>query len=326
LKIMKINKTYRSLLDKSIASMLAAIEIYNKPHFAYREDSFAILCVNAWELLLKAIYLRQNRYKLNSLYEMVSKKKKDGTNSKMKEPALNRAGNPKTLSMEKIIELLKPSKVVDSSLYENICALIELRDNAIHFINTEPITIQIQELGFATIKNYLTFIKNNDVDIDFSKYNFYLMPLAYIDSKIEVEAALTEETKNYVDLIKRSIERKNEDDDYDIAISIDINFKKGSSFDSLGFRYDEEGFPIMMREEDIKKKFPLSYKDVWTKCMTRYSDFKKNNKFNGIMKRIQANEKLTHTRKLDVDNPKSVKQMFYSTNIWKELDKEYTKA
>ena len=151
------------------------------------------------------------------------------------------------------------------------------------------------------------------------------MPLAYIDSKIEVEAALTEETKNYVDLIKRSIERKNEEDDYDIAISIDINFKKGSSFDSLGFRYDEEGFPIMMREEDIKKKFPLSYKDVWTKCMIRYSDFKKNNKFNGIMKRIQANEKLTHTRKLDVDNPNSVKQMFYSTNIWKELDKEYTK-
>lgn len=152
------------------------------------------------------------------------------------------------------------------------------------------------------------------------------MPLAYIDSKIEVEAALTEETKNYVDLIKRSIERGNEEDDYDIAISIDINFKKGSSFDSLGFRYDEEGFPIMMREEDIKKKFPLSYKDVWTKCMTRYSDFKKNKKFNGIMKRIQANEKLTHTRKLDVDNPKSVKQMFYSSNIWKELDKDYTKV
>ena len=144
---MKINKTYRSLLDKSIASMLAAIEIYNKPNFAYREDSFAILSVNAWELLLKAIYLRQNRYKMYSLYELVPKKKKDGTSSKMKVPVQNRAGNPKTLSIEKIIELLKPSKVVDHNLYENIYALIELRDNAIHFINTEPITIQIQELG-----------------------------------------------------------------------------------------------------------------------------------------------------------------------------------
>lgn len=323
---MKINKTYRSLLDKSIASMLAAIEIYNKPNFAYREDSFAILCVNAWELLLKALYLRKNHYKMNSLYELVPKKKKDGTNSKKRVPALNRAGNPKTLSIEKIIELLRPSKIADHNLFENIYALIELRDNAIHFINTDPITIQIQELGFATIKNYLTFIKNNDIEIDFSKYNFYLMPLAYVDSKIEAEATLTEEAKNYVDFIKRSIERKDEEDDYDIAISIDINFKKGSSFDALGFKYDEGGVPILVREEDIKKKFPLSYKDIWTKCKTRYSDFKKNKRFNEIMKQLQANTKLTHTRKLDADNPKTVKQMFYSTNIWKELDKEYTKA
>lgn len=130
---MKVNKIYRSLLDKSIASMLAAIEIYNKPNFAYREDSFAILCVNAWELILKAVYLKLNRYKMNTLYEMVPKRRKDGTNSKIKEPAINRAGNPKTLSIEKIIEHLKHSKVIDSNLYENIYALIELRDNAIHF-------------------------------------------------------------------------------------------------------------------------------------------------------------------------------------------------
>lgn len=322
---MKVNKTYRSLLDKSIASMLAAIEIYNKPNFAYREDSFAILCVNAWELILKAVYLKLNRYKMNTLYEMVSKKRKDGTNSKIKEPAINRAGNPKTLSIEKIIEHLKHSKVIDSNLYENIYALIELRDNAIHFINTDPITIQIQELGFATIKNYLTFIKNNGIDLDFSRYNFYLMPLAYVNSKIEAEAALTEEAKNYMDLIKRSIERTDEEDDYDIAISIDISFKKGSSFDTLGFKYDENGLPIMVRDEDIKKKFPLSYTEVWKKFKTRYSDFKRDKKFNEIMNRIKKDNKLTHVRKLDADNPKTMKKMFYSTNIWKELDKEYTK-
>lgn len=58
---MKVNKTYRSLLDKSIGSMLSAIEIYNKPNFQYREETFAILAVNAWELLLKAYYLRLNK-------------------------------------------------------------------------------------------------------------------------------------------------------------------------------------------------------------------------------------------------------------------------
>jgi Domain of unknown function (DUF3644) len=41
------------LAEKSMAADLAAIEIYNKPNFVYREESFSIL-INAWELLLKA--------------------------------------------------------------------------------------------------------------------------------------------------------------------------------------------------------------------------------------------------------------------------------
>ena len=43
--------------------MLAAIEVYNKPTFAYREESFAILAINSWELLLKArlLQLENNR-------------------------------------------------------------------------------------------------------------------------------------------------------------------------------------------------------------------------------------------------------------------------
>ena len=42
------------LLEKSIQAAISAIEIYNKPDFKYREESFCILIVNTWELLLKA--------------------------------------------------------------------------------------------------------------------------------------------------------------------------------------------------------------------------------------------------------------------------------
>lgn len=42
------------LLENSISAALASIEIYNKPDFKYREQSFTILNINAWELLLKA--------------------------------------------------------------------------------------------------------------------------------------------------------------------------------------------------------------------------------------------------------------------------------
>jgi hypothetical protein len=36
------------LLEKSVHAALSAIEIYNKPDFKYREESFSILLVNAW--------------------------------------------------------------------------------------------------------------------------------------------------------------------------------------------------------------------------------------------------------------------------------------
>ena len=69
---MRINPTYRALLDKSVDSMLSAIEIYNKPNFKYREETFAVLAINAWELLLKAYIRKVNRYKIKSIYVISS--------------------------------------------------------------------------------------------------------------------------------------------------------------------------------------------------------------------------------------------------------------
>jgi hypothetical protein len=48
------------LIDRSIQACLAAIEIYNKPDFRYREEAFSMLMMNAWELLLKARILKEN--------------------------------------------------------------------------------------------------------------------------------------------------------------------------------------------------------------------------------------------------------------------------
>src|SRR5208283_3351467 len=41
------------LVEKAIDAAISAIEVYNKPRFRYREETFAILMLNAWELLLK---------------------------------------------------------------------------------------------------------------------------------------------------------------------------------------------------------------------------------------------------------------------------------
>lgn len=324
---MKVNKTYRSLLDKSIASMLSAIEVYNKPNFQYREETFAILAVNAWELLLKAIIFRQNRYKLRSLYVLKPHINKDGVKSTTKKIVdKNRSGNPKTISILETITILKNQKYLSSNLCANIEALIKLRDNSIHFTNIDGISRQIQELGFACIKNYITLIKEKKIEIDISSYNFYLMPLAYVASNIVSESVLTEETKNYLTLVKSKIAKEEKtDQNYDIAITIDIDFKKGNSFDSLGFTYDKDGIKISLTEENIRKRYPWDNAELTDRCKARYSDFVQNKKWNERKKEMKTNTKFYRERLLDPGNPKSAKKGFYSTNVFSYLDNYYTK-
>ena len=43
------------LASKAVQAAVAAIEIYNKPNFSYREEAFSLLMLNGWELLLKTM-------------------------------------------------------------------------------------------------------------------------------------------------------------------------------------------------------------------------------------------------------------------------------
>jgi len=54
-----------TLYNKSLSAILAAIEVYNKPNFFYREETFAILATNRWELLLKARILQLDRNRVS---------------------------------------------------------------------------------------------------------------------------------------------------------------------------------------------------------------------------------------------------------------------
>jgi hypothetical protein len=326
---MRVNQTYRSLLDKSVNSMLSAIEIYNKPNFSYREETFAILATNAIELLFKAQLLKVCSYQMKHLYLMEPVQNKDGKPHKTrKKPKLSRSKNPATIGLFEVIKKLESKGFkITKNHFSSIEALIELRDNAIHFHNEHLISKEIQEVGFATIKNYMHIIKKWGIEIDLSAYNFYLMPLAYVDSKIVTNGLITDEVKNYMGFVKSKIDTQDADDkDFDIAISIDINFSKSNSFEGIGFKFDANGVPISVTEEDIRKRFPLTYDEVRLQAKKRYTDFKQNQDFHQLMRKIKSNDKLYHERKLEPENPKSLKKPWYSSNIWQELDNHYTRS
>ena len=322
---MRMNRTYKAMIDKSISSMISAIELYNKPDFHYREETFAILAVNSWELLLKAQILKQNNYKINSIYCLQRKTNKDGSPSKRKTVDRNRANNPKAISIVEAMNKLSSRSQLPNPIRANIEALIELRDNAIHFINESSLTKQIQELGFACVKNYIDLLKEWNVNVRLDRYNLYLMPLAYIDGNKLVEAKFTQAETNFIGFIQQQL-KKTDNSGYQVVMPIGVSFKKENSFDAIKVVRSKDGIPITLSPENIKKIYPWNYKTVVEECKKRYSNFKQGKTFNSAMKEVKQSSQLCYKRFLDPDNPKSSKKEFYSTSIWSILDKYFQKV
>ena len=90
----------KELLDRAIAATVAAIEIYNKPDFPYRSETFCILAINGWELLLKAKWLKENGNKIQSLYVKEHGTNSDGSKSKRKTIKRTRARIPFTHGLD----------------------------------------------------------------------------------------------------------------------------------------------------------------------------------------------------------------------------------
>jgi hypothetical protein len=88
----RINCSAR-LLQNAEAALISAIEIYNKPAFAYREETFAILALNAWELLLKAKLLQVEKNNARCLYIYATRELAPGRQSVKKYVKRNRTGN-----------------------------------------------------------------------------------------------------------------------------------------------------------------------------------------------------------------------------------------
>ena len=161
------------MFEKSLAAMVAAIEVYNKPNFEYREETFSILAVNGWELLLKAKWLRDHGNKATSLYVYEKAKKKDGTPSKKLIIKQTRCGNPFTHGLDYLANKLVELGKLDPIAHKNIEGICEIRDSAVHFYNkSNAFSMRLQEVGSATLKNYVQVVKEW-FEEDLTSFNFY---------------------------------------------------------------------------------------------------------------------------------------------------------
>lgn len=321
----------RLMLEKSIAAMLSAIEIYNKPDFKYREETFSVLCINAWELLLKAKLLNLSSNKPASLYAMEYKVLKNGEKSKIMRPKKNRCGNPMSINLFESYRIITEEfgVKIEKPVNDNLLLLTEIRDNSIHFVNDDLLlSLKVQELGSASLQNYLHLVNLWFGDV-LSGYNFYLMPLSFFRDFSEAPGvSLNSCERKVLDYIKGTeveYDQNEEVDDFNLTLRIAVKFHKVKSNSGLPVQItnDPNAMSVRLTEEDITDKYPWGYQILTTRLSKRYSNFKINAEYHNIRKRLEKDKKLAHVRFLNPSNQNGGKKKLYNPNIQKEFDKCY---
>jgi len=85
-----------------------------------------------------------------------------------------------------------------------------------------------------------------------------------------------------------------------------------------------KALPMIVDEKDIRKLYPYDYKQLTTELRKRHSNFKENQDYHSLRKKLKLKREYCFTRLLDPIYPKSAKKDFYSKEIIKEFDKFYT--
>ena len=252
--------SYNDLLNNSIAAILAAIEIYNKPKMEYRSECFVILLVNAWELLFKAIVLKNGK---ELFYPEDSHK----------------SGHSLTIfeAMKESKEFF-PNSISYKPVTQNLQCLIKFRNNAIHFYNEKGFDTLFYSLAQTSIFNYRDLVREIFQKDVAEEINFSLLPLAFGIPPDPIQFLRSEESQRrpyvseYIKLISDTTkELESEEIDTGRFLTIyRINLQSMKKIDSsdiiVGVTNEEDAeAPVVTKTVDPNQSHPYRQKDVLEK-------------------------------------------------------------
>ena len=295
---------YLSLLDKAIDACIAAIEVYNKPDFHYREEAFSILMLNAWELLLKARILMEHKNDIRSIEVWETRIKSDGTRTVRKYAKKNRSGNNMVIGIDKAIAHVNgyAAHRIDTDCSANLGLLKEIRDSAVHLINFDPaLSKRVQEVGSAALRNFF-HASQEWFDVDLSRYNFFLMPVSFFSPSEIVESVKKNRSaaaRNLFDHIGE-LAAIQTGRDYFVTMNVELNFVRSKTPDSIEVKLSTapDALEVVLSEEQIVAKWPWDYGELVHQLRNRYSNFVQNSVFHGIKASLEKEDRFCRVRYL----------------------------
>lgn len=272
-------KRTKFILQKSELAAIAAIELYNKPSFNYKEESFTILIINAWELLLKlkVIQVKDKDGDITSIYEKSkpndninpknrSKESKPNDNSNYlfefesecnknlsdnnNEEYEDKSGldsefsDKKTINFAKLLKKLKTWEGC-SNIASNLSSLNAMRNNYVHFPDGEfsqKFQNEFAQCALACVKNYSICMKDW-FKRDISEYNLNIMPLSF-NPPSNFKHANKNDSKELEEILGVFLENKKHADQeskFYVAIDFDIKFSSKKDKNATSVRQAEPG-------------------------------------------------------------------------------------
>jgi Protein of unknown function (DUF3644) len=255
---------HTKFLKKAVAALVSAVEIYNKPSFKYREESFSILAINGWELLLKAKILKDSEGDLKSLLVYETRKTKKGSLSKKKFLKKNRSGNAQSISLATCIDMLEDSSSkLPKEIKANLTALVEIRDNSIHYVTANKVlSRQVQEISSASVKNFVLIAKDW-FNHDFSSELNVLLPLSFISPKADIETlTVSPDEGRLIEFLKATTDLGSTgSSEYSVALKMRVRLEKSNSKDvpKIQISDDPDAIKVNLGEEDLRDKYPWDH-------------------------------------------------------------------
>ena len=248
---------HQHLLDKSKEAVLAAISCYNQPNFAYREESFCILIMNAWELLFKAKILKDNKEKLTSIYiEDKNARKKNGKPFSNPKYTKNKAGSYETIGFKKIINSDKIE--IEKNLKKQLDVLYEYRSSSLHFMKNPLLNKTLLECFTATLRSYQIVCKAwfQKTPLD----HLFLIPVAFNVPEKFKTAVSNSDTERLLKFIAKQ-EENLEKSEHDIRLNIGLKFDRSKTGIPISTS-DSHGVTIHVEfEKKFQNKYPYNYTD-----------------------------------------------------------------
>lgn len=295
------------------AAMLAAVEIYNKTTFAYREETFCLLMTNAWEILLKARIVQKHGNDLNSI-----RLKRDARSYQRDDVT----GDVRTINLERALA----EADVPNEVRQNVSGLYHLRNEVQHLGLVEPpFRAKVLHFGTAAVQNMITAL--NDWFGE-STDGVYPFPVGFVGTAATVSAVSQRQRQLLRRLDQIASESADTGGGYHIVAEIEINIHaSGVGGGTIGITDDPKAAKVQLADDRRLDLFPDTYTEGLIPALRkRYMDFKTDRKFYDRMKKVKTDTHCTYVRPLDPAKPAGTKKEFYNVEevCRRHLDQHYT--